>query len=387
MPPIRSRSSGSRPAPTASAPRSCTRSRTGPPPVDGSRRAAAATSGRASSRAPGRSHFAEMCRRARRPPRRAPGGVHRGGGAARGRRGPHDVLRAGPRSGPRRRRGARGRRRRFVASSSSHERPHEARLHARAGERHAQDGARARRGGRLGLPDQLLARHGGRTRASVSIVREVEGATGLALAVLADLPGPKVRLADVHPDPFAFRPGQRFELRPGGPATRRSRDHVPGARGRPPGGRSHPARRRRGGAHRSSGSRATACRPSACAPGSVRSHQGVNVPAERLGLPPVTDRDREMLRHVLELGVDLVAQSFVRDPSDIEQLSAAMGDRPCRSWRRSRPDRRSRTSSGSSRSPTPRWWLEATSASSSRWRRSRSCRSGSCARRGSPGGR
>ena len=51
----------------------------------------------------------------------------------------------------------------------------------------------------------------------VSIVREVEQSTGLALAILADLPGPKVRLADVDPDPFAFRPGQRFELRAGGP--------------------------------------------------------------------------------------------------------------------------------------------------------------------------
>jgi pyruvate kinase len=34
-----------------------------------------------------------------------------------------------------------------------------------------------------------------------------------------------------------------------------------------------------------------------------------------------------MLRHVLDLQVDLVAQSFVRDPSDIEELRAAMGDR------------------------------------------------------------
>ena len=52
---------------------------------------------------------------------------------------------------------------------------------------------------------------------SVSIVREVEGATGRSLSVLADLPGPKVRLADVHPDPFVFRTGQAFEIRPGGP--------------------------------------------------------------------------------------------------------------------------------------------------------------------------
>ncbi len=61
--------------------------------------------------------------------------------------------------------------------------------------------------------------------------------------------------------------------------------------------------------------------------GTVRSRQGVNVPAERLGLPPVTDKDLQMLQHVLALGVDLVAQSFVRSPSDIERLREAMGDR------------------------------------------------------------
>ena len=49
--------------------------------------------------------------------------------------------------------------------------------------------------------------------------------------------------------------------------------------------------------------------------GTVRCGQGVNVPAERLGLPAITDRDREGLASALELGVDLVAQSFVRAPA------------------------------------------------------------------------
>jgi pyruvate kinase len=61
--------------------------------------------------------------------------------------------------------------------------------------------------------------------------------------------------------------------------------------------------------------------------GAVRSHQGVNVPAERLSLPAVTEHDRETLEHVLDLGVDLVAQSFVRDAADVIQLRDAMGDR------------------------------------------------------------
>ena len=161
----------------------------------------------------------------------------------------------------------------------------------------------------------------------VAIVREVEKSTGLALAVLADLPGPKVRLADVDPDPYVFRSGQRFELRVDGPPDASGATTTyPGLAG-----------------DLREGDRilladgaveltvisiendvvATEC----VRAGTVRSRQGVNVPAERLGLPPVTDRDREMLRQVLELGVDLVAQSFVRDPSDIEELRDAMGER------------------------------------------------------------
>src|SRR4029077_8626047 len=53
------------------------------------------------------------------------------------------------------------------------------------------------------------------------LVRETETALGTPLAVLVDLPGPKVRLRDVQPDPFTVKPGQRFELRPqGGPDAR-----------------------------------------------------------------------------------------------------------------------------------------------------------------------
>ena len=52
-------------------------------------------------------------------------------------------------------------------------------------------------------------------------MREAEDATGKPLAVLVDLPGPKVRLSTVGPDPFTFRPGQRFELRPEGEADER----------------------------------------------------------------------------------------------------------------------------------------------------------------------
>jgi pyruvate kinase len=163
---------------------------------------------------------------------------------------------------------------------------------------------------------------------AVSIVREVEEATGRSLAVLADLPGPKVRLVEMDPDPFLFRPGQTFELRPGGQgdATGAATTYAGLAGDLRVGDRILLA----DGAVELTvtGIEGDRARTECVRAGAVRSHQGVNVPAERLGLPPVTDRDRDMLRHALDLGVDLVGQSFVREPSDVEELRAAMGDRP-----------------------------------------------------------
>jgi pyruvate kinase len=164
-------------------------------------------------------------------------------------------------------------------------------------------------------------------RRALSIVREVEEATGHALAVLADLPGPKVRLAHMDPDPFTFRPGQRFELRPEGPGD------AGGA------ATTHPglARDLRAGDRVLLADGAVeltvteivgdVARTGCVRGGSVGSRQGVNVPAERLSLPAVTDRDRQMLDEVLGTGTDLVAQSFVRASSDIEELREAMGER------------------------------------------------------------
>ncbi|MGZ4133381.1 MAG: pyruvate kinase, partial [Actinomycetota bacterium] len=41
----------------------------------------------------------------------------------------------------------------------------------------------------------------------VAIVREAEAATERPVAILADLPGPKVRLGRIDPDPYRFAPG------------------------------------------------------------------------------------------------------------------------------------------------------------------------------------
>ena len=159
------------------------------------------------------------------------------------------------------------------------------------------------------------------------LVREVEEAVGRPLAVLADLPGPKVRLGSMDPDPYKFRPGQPFTLRPGGPGDGEGASTTyPGL-----------AEDLRAGDRvlladgavelTVTGLKDGAVRTKCVRGGTARSHQGVNVPADRLGLPAVTARDRDGLARALDLGVDLVAQSFVRRPSDVEELRALMGER------------------------------------------------------------
>ncbi|HZB00991.1 MAG TPA: pyruvate kinase [Actinomycetota bacterium] len=164
-------------------------------------------------------------------------------------------------------------------------------------------------------------------RRGLEIVREVEEATGRPLSVLADLPGPKVRLREVDPDPFPFRPGQRFALRPGGraDAAGAATTHEGLAQDLRVGDRILLA----DGAVELTvvDEDADVVQTECVRGGAVRSHQGVNVPAERLSLPAVTDRDRAALSEVLTMGVDLVAQSFVRSPADVEELRAAMGSR------------------------------------------------------------
>jgi pyruvate kinase len=161
----------------------------------------------------------------------------------------------------------------------------------------------------------------------VAIIRDAEREVGLPLAVLVDLPGPKVRLGELSPDPCTIKPGQRFALRPDG------RPDDPGASTTYPelagdltvGDRVLLAD---GAVELTVTAIDGATVETRCvAGGTVRSGQGVNVPAEQLSLPAVTNRDRDGLARALDLEVDFVAQSFVRDPEDVRQLRAAMGDR------------------------------------------------------------
>ncbi len=54
--------------------------------------------------------------------------------------------------------------------------------------------------------------------------------------------------------------------------------------------------------------------------GIIRSGKGVNVPNEELGLPYITEKDLEDLRFGVELDVDIIAASFVRNADQVAAL-------------------------------------------------------------------
>jgi len=58
--------------------------------------------------------------------------------------------------------------------------------------------------------------------------------------------------------------------------------------------------------------------------GLLSSNKGINIPGADLQIPALTEKDREDLRFALELGVDLVALSFVRHPKDLEEARQVM---------------------------------------------------------------
>jgi pyruvate kinase len=60
--------------------------------------------------------------------------------------------------------------------------------------------------------------------------------------------------------------------------------------------------------------------------GVLKSHKGVNLPGAHLDIPAVTEKDMEDLAFGLQMGVDMVALSFVRTPEDIRTIQRAISE-------------------------------------------------------------
>jgi len=161
--------------------------------------------------------------------------------------------------------------------------------------------------------------------ASITAIRSAAEAEGAEPAVMADLPGPKIRLGELADEPVRLEAGSTFTLRPDGAlgdASGATTTYAGIGRDVRRGDRILLADGAVELCVRETGAEVLT---DVVKSGSVRSRAGVNVPAERLSLPAITERDREALTNALDIGVDLVAQSFVRSAADVIGLRALMG--------------------------------------------------------------
>ena len=160
--------------------------------------------------------------------------------------------------------------------------------------------------------------------AIIADVRAAARATGRRVAILADLPGPKLRIGRLAEQPVELERGREFTLEVGeftGDATRASTTFERLPQAVKPGdtiflndGLVQLVVKAVQGA---------AVRCEVAVGGALLSNKGINLPDVDLGIGAFTERDRKCLAVALAHGVDAVSQSFVQDADDIRAVREA----------------------------------------------------------------
>jgi pyruvate kinase len=161
----------------------------------------------------------------------------------------------------------------------------------------------------------------------IARLREASRAAGRPLAILADLPGPKLRIGRLAHEPIELHAGDAFALTPGEAVGDQHGASVSFAR--------LPEVVRPGDTIFLNDGLVRLVVKSVAASvvhctveigGELRSGKGLNLPGVELGIPAFTARDRESLRFALGAGVDAVSQSFVESAADVAALRAAAAE-------------------------------------------------------------
>jgi pyruvate kinase len=163
-------------------------------------------------------------------------------------------------------------------------------------------------------------------------IRDAARETDRRVAIMADLPGPKMRLGKIDPEPIQLLPSARFTLTNEdivGNAQRVSMSFEALPRVVKPGNRiflndglvqlvvEHVV------------GNDVEC--TVAVGGELRSRKGLNLPGIELGISAFTEKDHTALEFALGNGVDAVSQSFVERGADIEavrQAAAKVGRQP-----------------------------------------------------------
>ena len=153
-------------------------------------------------------------------------------------------------------------------------------------------------------------------------VRAAAERAGRQVAILQDLPGPKLRIGALHNDVVELKPGEHLRLLCGSTEVGDERRISVSWRGLAEAVDPDDVIYLADGAIRLRVSRIDidSCEVETIVEvgGSVATRQGLNIPGSTRGLAAVPEEDLEMLRFGESIGVDLVALSFVRSAADVE---------------------------------------------------------------------
>ncbi|TXJ05624.1 MAG: pyruvate kinase [Aeromicrobium sp.] len=162
--------------------------------------------------------------------------------------------------------------------------------------------------------------HGTHEQASEALahVRHAAQETGRAIAVLADLQGPKIRLGNFSEGEHILKEGDRFTITVEdvlGDAQRASTTYKGLTQDVAAG---DPLLIDDGNVRlRAIEVNLTDVITLVEIGGRVSNHKGINLPGAHVAVPALSEKDIDDLRWALRSGVDFVALSFVRDPDDI----------------------------------------------------------------------
>jgi pyruvate kinase len=163
-------------------------------------------------------------------------------------------------------------------------------------------------------------------------VRAAAHAAGRRVAIMADLPGPKMRIGQFATEPIQLESGDAFILTTDEIVGDRNRvsvtfDRLPEA--------VHPGDQ----LFLNDGlielrvvkleGKEVHCRVEVG--GELGSRKGLNLPGIDLGISAFTDHDQECLKFALEQGVDAISQSFVETAADVKavrEAASALGHKP-----------------------------------------------------------
>jgi len=158
-------------------------------------------------------------------------------------------------------------------------------------------------------------------------IRAASEQAGKRVAIMADLPGPKMRIGNLAEDPLLLDKGNRFTLTAEETLGSSSRVSI--------------TMKQLAGVVKKNDTlflndgliqlrveevEGVDIHCTVMVGGWLRSKKGLNIPGIDLGVSAFTERDRECMQFALANGVDAVGQSFVNNARDIEDVRAAAAE-------------------------------------------------------------